>query len=121
MHCELAGGQRASGGPARFEVTEERRGAPLKELPRAPGPGAGRALSNPQMSFKTAASSGGDPAEPSAPEMSAPLLDFVPKRASVFERIPALPRAPELRCARASREHFPQQRHPGVKGESETA
>ncbi|PKU40197.1 zinc finger protein glis1 isoform x1 [Limosa lapponica baueri] len=119
MHCELAGGQKGNAGPARFEVTDKCQGAPLKEAPRVTRPSAGRALPNPQMSFKIAVSGGGEHPEPqqSPPEMSAPLLDFLPKRPSIFERIPVLPRPQELRCAKGSKDYFQQQKHQSVKGE----
>lgn len=118
MHCELAAGQKGSSG--RLEVTAKCQGAPLKDQPRGICPGAGKALLNPQMSLKRSGSTGSERAEPqqSPPEMSAPLLDFVPKRPSIFERIPILPRAQELRCARGSKDYFQQQKHQSVKGES---
>lgn len=120
MHCELAAGQRSS---ARFEVTDKCPGAPVKEPPRGTRSGAGKGVLNPQMSFKVTVSNGGDRTEPqqSPPEMSAPLLDFIPKRASIFERIPILPRAQELRCARGSKDYFQQQKHQSVKGEFKNA
>lgn len=123
MHCEPAGGQKASAGPARFEVTDQCRGEPRKEVPRVTRPSAGKALLNPQMSFKITVSNGSDHTEPqqSPPEMSAPLLDFIPKRPSIFERIPILPRAQELRCARGSKDYFQQQKHQSVKGEFKNA
>ncbi|XP_027504804.1 zinc finger protein GLIS1 isoform X1 [Corapipo altera] len=115
MHCELAAGQKGSS--ARFELTDKCQGAPQKDLPRATRPSAAKAHLSPQMSFKVSVSNGGDHAEPqqSPPEMSAPLLDFIPKRPSIFERIPILPRAQELRCARGSRDYFQQQKHQSVK------
>ncbi|XP_064928176.1 zinc finger protein GLIS1 isoform X4 [Columba livia] len=117
MHCEPVGGQRANAGSARCEVTDKCQGAPVKEVPWVTRPSAGKALLNPQMSFKVTVSNSSDPTEPqqSPPEMSAPLLDFVPKRPSIFERIPILPRAQELRCARGSKEYFQQQKHQSVK------
>ncbi|XP_025961665.2 zinc finger protein GLIS1 isoform X2 [Dromaius novaehollandiae] len=118
MHCEAAEWRRGSGGPPRLQVPDRRRGAPPKEPPRATCPGStAKALLNPPMSFTITVSHGGDPAEPqqSPPEMSVPLLDFVPKRPSIFERIPILPRAPELRCAKGSKEYFQQQKHQSVK------
>lgn len=123
MHCELPGAQKVNAGPAGFEVPGKCQGAPLKELPRVTRPSAGKALSNPQMSFKITVSNGSEHTEPqqSPPEMSAPLLDFVPKRASIFERIPVLPRAQELRCARGSKDYFQQQKHQSLKGESKNA
>lgn len=119
MHGEPAGGQKASAGPARFEVTDKCQGAAPKELPRVTRPSAGTGLLNPHMSFKVTVSSGSDHTEPqqSPPEMSAPLLDFVPKRPSIFERIPILPRAQELRSARGSKDYFQQQKHQSLKGE----
>lgn len=119
MHCELAGGQNASAGQARFEVTDKCQRVAPKELPRVTRPSAGKGLLNPQMSFKVTVSNGSDHTEPqqSPPEMSAPLLDFVSKRPSIFERIPILPRAQELRCARGSKDYFQQQKHQSLKGE----
>lgn len=120
MHCELAAGQKDS---ARLEVTDKCQGAPQKDLPRVTRPGAGKAHLNAQMSFKASVSTSSDHTEPqqSPPEMSAPLLDFIPKRPSIFERIPILPRAQELRCARGSKDYFQQQKHQSVKGEFENA
>ncbi|KAJ7423943.1 hypothetical protein WISP_31394 [Willisornis vidua] len=94
------------------------KGAPLKDLPQATRPGAAKAHSSPQMSFRVSVSNGGDHTEPqqSPPEMSAPLLDFIPRRPSIFERIPMLPRAQDLRCARGSKDYFQQQKHQSVKG-----
>ncbi|KAJ7395400.1 zinc finger protein glis1 isoform x1 [Pitangus sulphuratus] len=121
MHCELAAGQK--GGSARFELTDKCQGAPQKDLPRATRHSAAKAHLSPQMSFKVSVSNGGDHAEPqqSPPEMSAPLLDFIPKRPSIFERIPILPRAQELRCARGSKDYFQQQKHQSAKGEFKNA
>ncbi|TRZ20074.1 hypothetical protein HGM15179_007055 [Zosterops borbonicus] len=120
MHCELAAGQKGS---ARLEGTDKCQGAPQKDLPRGTRPGAGKADLSPQMSFKGSVSNGGERTEPqqSLPEMSAPLLDFIPKRPSIFERIPILPRAQELRCARGSKDYFQQQKPQSVKGEFENA
>ncbi|XP_064002942.1 zinc finger protein GLIS1 isoform X4 [Pogoniulus pusillus] len=117
MHCELTEGQKAVAGPASFEVTHKCQGVSLKELPRETRASAGKALLNPQMSFKATVSNGSDLAEPqqSPPEMSAPLLDFVPKRPSIFERIPILPRAQELRCSRSCKDYFQQQKHQSLK------
>lgn len=123
MHCEPVGGLRANAGSARCEVTDKCQGAPVKEVPWVTRPSAGKALLNPQMSFKVTVSNSSDPTDPqqSPPEMSAPLLDFIPKRPSIFERIPILPRAQELRCARGSKEYFQQQKHQSVKGEFKNA
>ncbi|XP_046800868.1 zinc finger protein GLIS1 isoform X6 [Gallus gallus] len=64
------------------------------------------------MSFKVTGSDGSERPEPrrSPAEMSAPLLDFGPKRPSIFERVPALPRAQELRCGRGAKDCVQQQR-----------
>lgn len=123
MHCELTEGQKAVAGPASFEVTHKCQEASLKELPRETRASAGKALLNPQMSFKATVSNGSGLAEPqqSPPEMSAPLLDFVPKRPSIFDRIPILPRAQELRCSRSCKDYFQQQKHQSLKGEFKDA
>lgn len=71
------------------------------------------------MSFKVTGSDGSERPEPrrSPAEMSAPLLDFGPKRPSIFERVPALPRAQELRCGRGAKDCVQQQRLQSGRGE----
>lgn len=110
---------RARGGAERLRgETDKCRRAPRKE-PRGIRPGAAKAPSNLPMSFKVTGSDGSERPEPrrSPAEMSAPLLDFGPKRPSIFERVPALPRAQELRCGRGAKDCVQQQRLQSGRGE----
>ncbi|XP_074858825.1 zinc finger protein GLIS1 isoform X3 [Carettochelys insculpta] len=117
MHYEVAEFQRPSTSAAFFDAIDKCQVVPMKELPQGTCSSTGKAFLNSQMSFKITVNNSSDNTEPqqSAHEMSVPLLDLIPKRASIFERLPILQRTQEFRCPKSSKECFQQQKHQSMK------
>ncbi|XP_034635737.1 zinc finger protein GLIS1 isoform X1 [Trachemys scripta elegans] len=117
MHYEVAEFQKPSTSAAFFEAIDKCQVAPMKELPQVTCSNTGKAFLNSQMSFKITVNNSSDNTEPqqSPHEMSVPLLDLIPKRPSIFERLPILQRTQEFRCPKSSKEYFQQQKHQSVK------
>nr|XP_056700390.1 zinc finger protein GLIS1 [Euleptes europaea] len=110
MHYEVADYSKSSSGAAFFEVLDKCQVLPMKELPPVTCSNSGRAFVNSQMSFKITVSNGSDhvDAQHSPPELPMPLLDLLPKRPSIFDRLPLLQRTQETRCPKSGREYFQQ-------------
>uniref|UniRef100_A0ACB8F4S3 Uncharacterized protein n=1 Tax=Sphaerodactylus townsendi TaxID=933632 RepID=A0ACB8F4S3_9SAUR len=108
MHYEVADYSKSSSSVAFFEVLDKCQVLPMKELPPVTCSNSGQAFVNSQMSFKITVSNGGDNVEMqhSPPELPMPLLDFFPKRPSIFERLPMLQKTQETLCLKSGREYF---------------
>lgn len=119
MHYEVAEFQKPSTSAAFFEAIDKCQVVPMKELPQVTCSNTGKTFLNSQMSFKITVNNSSDNTEPqqNPHEMSVPLLDLIPKRPSIFERLPILQRTQEFRCPKSSKEYFQQQKHQSVKGE----
>ncbi|EMP33587.1 Nucleoporin NDC1 [Chelonia mydas] len=117
MHYEVAEFQKPSTSAAFFEAIDKCQVVPMKELPQVTCSNTGKTFLNSQMSFKITVNNSSDNTEPqqNPHEMSVPLLDLIPKRPSIFERLPILQRTQEFRCPKSSKEYFQQQKHQSVK------
>ncbi|XP_075792123.1 zinc finger protein GLIS1 isoform X5 [Pelodiscus sinensis] len=104
---QTAGPERRGRGPG-CSGSEQRR-------QQRPGGGSPPACPS-QMSFKITVNNSSDKELQQSPhEMSVPLLDLIPKRPSIFERLPLLQRTQEFRCPKSSKEYFQHQKYQSMK------